>query len=66
MWKLNLIDIDVIAQRHSFSNHMAQTKKKLSKIKMMTSMNLPTLSYDHVTNSLLPGIWFWGLNISYI
>ena len=26
----------------------------------MTSMNFPTLPYDHVTNSFLLEIWFWG------
>ena len=29
-------------------------------IKMLTSMNFPTLPYDHVTNSFLLEIWFWG------
>ena len=27
---------------------------------MMTSMNFPTLPYDHVIDSFLQELWFWG------
>ena len=26
----------------------------------MTSMNFPTLPYDHVIDSFLQELWFWG------
>ena len=35
---------------------------KLLEIIVMTSMNFPTLPYNHVTNSFLLEICFWGPN----
>ena len=43
-----------------FNSISLLTFMKLSDKSIMTSMNFPTLPYDHVTNSFLLEICFWG------